>query len=415
MSRAVSLLLAFIFIRGTACAEMREWTDRTGKKFTAEIIANDAWRATFVLPDRSKAVLWLAQLSQADTDFVAKWRAANPTAPLVDPQRLAPWPATADAGDIEVKLKTEDPKAAAFTYEGAHFTMQSDVRLPPDVVRDLNGVFEATRAALMALPLGLHRGGEQEKYAVHFFSTPEQYTAAGGMTASGGYFEGSTGRMLLLLPNLGIHATGFARTYEHQKNLFVLKHEVTHQILRHWGDALPVWFGEGIAEVIAAAPYARGRFTFSGMDAAIAAYVQKWRSPGDTKPLHLIPPSQLMDFTVSSWEDRVAGQSAYELYNSATLFVYFLLLHDGDGSAVAGFLDALRRERNRPRTENAPGTIRFSSGPYFSVSPMPAFAKKAAAEFIRRGRSDEKLTADFAAFLKKIGLRAEFETVVPAR
>ena len=416
MSRAVLLLLALMFIRGIASAEMREWTDRTGKKFTAEILANDAWRATFVLPDRSKAVLWLSQLSQADVDFAAKWRAANPTAPLVDPQRLAPWPAEAAAADIAVKLKTEDPKAAAFVYEGAHFIMQSDVSLPLDVVRDLNGVFEATRAALMALPLGLHRGGEEEKYAVHFFSTPERYAAAGGMTASGGYFEGSTGRMLLLLPNLGIRATGFARTYDHQKNLFVLKHEVTHQILMRWGDAIPVWFGEGLAEVIAATPYVRGRYTFSGMDAAIAAYVQKWRSPGDPKPLHLITPAQLMDFTVSSWEERVAGKSAYELYNSAALFVHFLLLHDGDGSAVAGFLDTLRRERNRPRTEVMTGTFRLSSGPILSASSAPASTKKATADFIRRGRSDEKLAADFSAFVKKLGLRAEFEAAPqPAR
>jgi hypothetical protein len=415
VSRAASLLLSLIFLRGAACAEMREWTDRSGKVFSAEIVATDAWRATFALPERRKAVLWLSQLSEADADFVAKWRAANPTAPLVDPQRLAPWPAEAAAADIEVKLKTEDPAATAFLYEGAHFTMQSDVRLPLDVVRDLNAVFEATRAALMALPLGLHRGGEREKYAVHFFSTPEQYAAAGGVPASGGYFDGNTGRMLLLLPNLGIRATGFARTYEHQKNLFVVKHEVTHQLLRRWGDALPVWFSEGFAEVIAAAPYARGRYTFSGMDAAIAAYVRKWRSPGDTKPLHLVPPARLMEFTLSSWEERVAEKSAYELYNSAALFVYFLLLHDGDGSAVAGFLDALRRERNKPRAEIMAGTIRFSSGSLESVSSTSAFVQKATADFIRRGRSDEKLAADFSAFVKKLGLSAEFEGLPPAR
>ena len=408
MSRAASLLLSLIFFRGAACAEMREWTDQAGRKFTAEIIAIDAWRATFVLPDQGKAVLGLAQLSPADVDFVAKWRAANPTVPLVDPQRLAPWPGEAAPADIGVKLKTEDPKAAAFVYEGAHFTMQSDVSLPLDVVRDLNGVFEATRAALMALPLGLHRGGEKEKYAVHFFSTPEQYGAAGGMTASGGHFQGSTGRMLLLLPNLGIRATGFARTYDHQRNLFIVKHEVTHQLLMRWGNAFPVWFGEGIAEVIAATPYARGRYTFSGMDAAIAAYVQKWRSPGDTKPLHLIPPAQLMEFTMSSWEQRVAGQSAYELYNSAALFVYFLLLHDGDASAIPGFLDALRRERNRPRAVIASSGFRMVSG-----QPMSEFVKKATADFIRRGRSDEKLTADFSAFVKKLGLRVVFETPPP--
>ena len=390
---------------------MREWTLRTGQKFTAEIIANDAWRVTFALPDHSKAVLAIAQLSPADVDFVTTWRAANRTAPLVDPQKLAPWPTEATATDIEVKLKTEDAKASAFVWEGAHFVMESDVSLPLDVVRDLNAVFEGTRAALMALPLGLHRGGEVEKYPVHLFSTLEQYGAAGGATASGGYFQGSTGRMLLLLPNLGIHAKGSVRTFDHQKNLFIVKHEVTHQLLMRWGDAFPVWFNEGLAEVIAATPYARGRYVFSGMDLAIGAYVQKWRSPGDLKPLHLIQPASLMEFTPSSWEERVAGLSAYELYNSAALFVHFLLLHDGtaDGTAVAGFLDALRRERNRQRTGMA--TLQF--GPYqMRTAPISVFAKKAATDFFRRGRSDEKLAADFAAFLKKRGLNVEFEAPV---
>ncbi len=399
------------FTHRAPCAEMREWTDRTGRKFTAEIIATDAWRATFALPDHRKAVLALAQLSPADVDFVATWRAANRTAPLVDPQKLAPWPAEAAAADIEVTLKTEDAKAASFGYEGAHFTMQSDVSLPLDVVRDLNAVFEGTRAALMALPLGLHRGGEVEKYPVHLFSTPEHYGAAGGATSSGGYFQGSTGSMLLLLPNLGIHAKGSVRTFDHRKNLFIVKHEVTHQLLMRWGDAFPVWFNEGLAEVIAATPYTRGRYVFSGMDLAIGAYVQKWRSPGDLKPLHLIQPASLMEFTPSSWEERVTGQAAYELYNSAALFVYFLLLHDGtaDGTAVAGFLDALRRERNRQRTSMA--TLQFGQFQYRSA-PISVFAKKAAADFFRRGRSDERLTEDFAAFLKKRGLRVEFELPV---
>jgi hypothetical protein len=112
--------------------------------------------------------------------------------------------------------------------------------------------------------------------------------------------------------------------------------------------------------------------------------------------MFLIPPSQLMEFTGPSWEARVAGQSAYELYNSAALFVYFLLRHDdaGDGSAVAGFLGALRSGLVRGRHTDA---------------TMSEIQKKAVDEFIRRGRGDEKLAADFAAFLKRRGLRFEFE------
>jgi hypothetical protein len=239
---------------------------------------------------------------------------------------------------------------------------------------------------------------------VLLFSTADQYGRAGGGTASGGYFQGATGRMLILLPNLGIHAEKGA--FDYQKNLFVVKHEVTHQILMQWGDALPVWFREGLAEVIAATPYVRGRYTFSAMDTALGSYVQKWRSPGDTKPMVLCTPPQLMEFTDASWEERVAGQSAYELYNSAALFTWFLLRHDaaGDGSGVAAFLDTLRREVIRERAEAAQSPFGRIEG-----DPMPGVRKKAAADFIRRGRSDEKLTADFASFLKRRGLRVEFE------
>ena len=118
-----------------------------------------------------------------------------------------------------------------------------------------------------------------------------------------------------------------------------------------------------------------------------------------------------MDFTPSSWEERVAGQSAYELYNSAALFIWFLLRHDGtgDGSAVAGFLDTLRRELDRERAEAAKSPFGEYTGP-----PVSEFSKKAVTNFIRRGRSDEKLTADFAAFLKRRGLRVEFEVPLGA-
>ena len=406
MKRAFSCFVGLIAAASFLRAEMREWTGRSGQKFTAEIVANDAWRATFALPDRSKAVVLLSQLSAADVTFVTTWRAANPGAPLVDPQKLAPWPGEASAADIEINLKSEDTKVPSFVYEGAHFIVRSDVKLPLGVVRDLNGVFEGTRAALMALPFGLHSGGERGKYPVFLFSTAEQYGAAGGGSASGGYFQGTTGRMLILLPNLGIRTDGDSKTFDYQKNLFVVKHEATHQILQRWGFALPVWFNEGLAEIIAAAPYTRGRYTFTAMDTAIGTYVQKWRSPGDLKPLYLIQPGHLMEFNDSTWGARVAGQSAYELYNSAALFIYFLLRHDGagDGSAVAGFLDVLRRELERERAEAA-------SSPFGRISGDPMFAvrQKAVADFIRRGRSDEKLTADFAAFLKRRGLRVEFE------
>jgi hypothetical protein len=388
--RLLSLALAFVLPVLARGDEAREWTSRTGQKFTAGIVASDAFRATFAIPGRGKLVLPLAQLSDADIAFIGTWRAADPPPPLVDPEKLAPWPADASASDIEVRLTSENPAFPAFVYEGARFVVQSDVKLPVAVVRDLNAVFEATRMALMSLPLGLHSGGEREKYRAFLFSSPERYGYAGGPTASGGFYDGANDRMLISLTNLGIRAEGEKKVFDHQKNLFVVKHEVTHQLLRRWGDLLPVWFSEGFAEVIAATPYTRGRYTFAGMDTAIGNYVQKWRSPGELKPLYVTPPGPLMAMSPALWQARVAGQTAYETYNSAALFTYFLLRYDGagDGKPVAAFLDALRRG-------------------------VPV--ERATAEHIRRGRSDEKLAADFAVFLRRRGLKFEFEPTLPTR
>ena len=380
-----------LLIPPVACStEVREWTDRSGRKFTAEIIANDALRATFALPDRGKFVLPRAQLSDADAAYVVQWRAEHPLAPLVDPAKLAPWPAEVVATDIEIKLKSENATPPAFVYEGAHFVVQSDVKLPIGVVRDLNAVLEGTRMAVMALPFGLHSGIEGRKYRVFLFSTAEQYGLAGGPTASGGSYDGANDRMLISLPNLGILAGGGKQAFDYQRNLFVVKHEVTHLLLRYWGESFPIWFSEGIAEVIAATPYSRGRYTFTAMDTAIRSYVQKWRNPRDTSPLYLTPPGALMAMTPDAWQARVSGQTAYELYNSAALFAYFLVRYDGagDGAAVAGFLDALRR--GVPR-------------------------EKAIADYIRRGRSDEKLAADFAVFVRRRGLKFEFDSPLPSR
>jgi hypothetical protein len=363
--------------------EMRQWNDRAGRKFDAEIVANDALRVTLRQQGGAKIVLPLQQLSAADAEIVSVWRSRNPDAPLVDPDKLAPWPANAMAANVEVRSVSDTAKPGPQLYEGAHFSIHSGVRLPLGVIGDLNAVFEATRAALIALPLGLHRGGERGKYHVFLFPNAAEYGRAGGGSASGGYYDGRTDRMLILLPNLGIRVEGAGAAFDYRKNLFILKHEVTHQLLRHWRGFLPMWFNEGLAEVIAATPYAQGQYTFSGLDTALAAYVKKWRRPGDTTPLAITPPADLLSLTRETWEARVGTQNAYDIYNSAGLFTYFLLRHEGagDGRRVASMLEALRQG---------------------------ASTEDAVARHLRVGWSDKQMAAEFAVFLRRRGLTFEF-------
>ena len=112
------------------------------------------------------------------------------------------WPAQTVAPDLTVQLVEEDAAARQFAWESAHFRIASDLKLPLGIVRDLAAVFEATREVIVAVPLGLHTGGEREKYRTRLFSDSAAYRAAGGAAATGGYFDGR--EMLILLPNLGI-------------------------------------------------------------------------------------------------------------------------------------------------------------------------------------------------------------------
>ena len=377
--RQILALLA-VFAGGSFAGELRQWTCPPGKPFAAELLAADGMRATLLVPGRGKAVVPFALMSAEDVRYIRQWRTQNRRAPLIDPERVAPWPAVAVAENLEVRVVAEDAAAAKFSYESAHFTVESDLKLPVPVVRDIAAVFEATRAALIALPLGLVRGEEEEKHPVAMFSTAADYNSAGGVVGSGGTYDGATGRMLIFLPNLGIKPGAHALVLDFQRQLFVLKHEVTHQVLGRWGAVLPVWLNEGFAECMAATPYTRGRYSFQNHDGAMHDYLLKWRATPDRRDLLLIAPARLMALTPPQWREEVSAVTAYPLYNSSALLAHYFLHHDGkgDGTGVAAYFDAVRR----------------------GVSP-----DQAEAEHLLRGRTRESLTAEVQGLCRKLGLQ----------
>ena len=282
------------------------------------------------------------------------------------------WPTEAVAEKVNVQ-----PTADRFTWECAHFQLRADAALPLGVVRDLAMVLEATRAVLEAVPLGLHSGGERDRYPVRLFSTTESYTAGGGAVGTGGFFNGR--EMLILLPNLGIKAGANGLTTEHLRQLFIVKHEVTHQLLQRWSAAFPVWLDEGFAECVASWPYTPGRYTLRNLDAAMLDYLGKWSRAPDRRKLTLIPPSQLMALTRDAWREQVAAQAAYDHYNSAALLTHYFLRHDdrGDGAHLADYFDALRRGTPQATAE---------------------------AQHLLRGRAREQLDAEIQKLARRMAL-----------
>ncbi|MCX6868392.1 MAG: hypothetical protein NTV46_19740 [Verrucomicrobia bacterium] len=304
----VMVCIAAMFAVESACA----WTTRDGRTFDAALSAVDGLRATLTPPDKPPMVVPLTNLVPADVAVIRAWR-ADWRKPLIVPTCLAPWPAQAAAAAGDARLCGED--AGVFTYESTNFRITSDLKLPLVAVNEFAMVFEATRAALIAMPLGLHAGGERERYTVAMFRESGGYDNAGGVGGSGGYYEGHSRRMLVLLPNLGITEKAATLRLDYARNIFILKHEVTHQLLDRWHGRMPMWVSEGIAEFVASLPYAHGRYTLKNPGPGMRDYLLKWRTSGTTSGIRLIPPARLMAMRPDDWKSALSQKDAYDLYS----------------------------------------------------------------------------------------------------
>jgi len=383
------LALVFFAFAAARAEDLRQWTLPGVRPFQAELVAADGLRATLLVPGRGKTVIPFDRMSPVDAAYVHQWRETHPDAPLIDPERLAPWPVEAVAESIDVRMTGEDAAASHWRYESAHFAIESDTKLPVPVVREFAAVFEATRAAVIALPLGLAFGGESEKkFSVLMFSNLVDYGKAGGNGGSGGTYNAGTGQMLIFLPNLGIKPGANALTLDYQRNIFVLKHEVTHEVLGPWYIYLPMWLNEGFAECMAAAPYTRGRYGFQGLDPALHDYLLKWRTNPNQRELLFIPPARLMALDSDQWSAGVAAQTAYPYYNSAALLTSYFLHVDGNGDSanLAAFFDDLRR----------------------GVPVEAAESKR-----LLRGRTRESLAVEIQNYAHKLGLTLKIDGATP--
>ena len=129
------------------------------------------------------------------------------------------------------------------------------------------------------------------------------------------------------------------------KSAFVLKHEITHHLLHDWSPYLPIWFTEGFAEYIGAAPYSQGRYNFVSIDRHLHKYLNKWRFNEDLKRIPIMRMEDLMTSTHADWTSRLKRSTPVLEYNSAAILVHFFIHHDGKGDAahLAAYLDAIRQ------------------------------------------------------------------------
>lgn len=370
---SVMLGMAPILLAEPADDAQRTWTDVRGRQVIGEVVACDHHWFTIRNAEGVKGVIRIDELTAPDREFLKTWRAENPGAPWVDPDKIAPWPESAGAGPVEARLENSDPERHQFTYRSEHFELISDIELPLSAVGDIASTFEATRDAVRAVPLGL--GGQPppsrqgnyvfgnypkmqhdpDKLLVLLFETPAAYARAGGPGGTGGSYTSWQNRLLISLENLGIKRDGDELVLDHMKSDFVLRHEMTHQIMHHWLSRLPMWLREGIAEYFAAAGYAEGRYNFAEMDQRMHKYANKWRFNEDPDEIPLLHPRLLMTMSEAQWQAALSRETPIVNYNSAGLLTHFFIHHDGEKNAAhfAAYFDAIRRGVSHAEAERA--------------------------------------------------------------
>jgi hypothetical protein len=142
------LLFLITTIASEAGAELRGWTDATGRAIQAELVAVDGTNVTIVRDDGLRFTVPVDTFSAEDRLYVKNWIQRN--APEMEG---APWPNRVQVQAPRVEVVEES--GASNIYRTEHFEFRAEVRLSRSLVAEFGQIFEATFAAVRALPLPL--------------------------------------------------------------------------------------------------------------------------------------------------------------------------------------------------------------------------------------------------------------------
>jgi hypothetical protein len=364
---AILLALLSVYIQTSSAQEVRDWTTRDGIKHRGSVMFMSGKSVT-LKGASGMLTLPLSKLSDGDLAYIAEVKAGtkkmqNPGIPAnslppssVKPGDPAAVPTAAKTSTIPSETPASPPatwpseirtsfspadivtvsetKQDGYIYRSPHFEFRSPIRLPHRAVREFSLIFEATYDFADAMPIGLNpQPGGNGFYVTQLFDTTDEYYQAGGPPGSAGAFFPTTGKILVPLPSLGVKRS--------QNNIEVVRgaagntliHEVTHQVMMRWLPLIPVWIGEGFAEITSAQPYEAGRFVLSRMSRSVRE--STGRGPGAGRSFEMVPLEKLMHISSQAWGAAVAEEEGLQNYRSASVLVYYFLHFDGRGKGEA--------------------------------------------------------------------------------
>jgi len=396
--KVLAALIGFLLLpSGSLTAAPRVWTNKEGKKITAELVRANESTATLRLTSGAEATVKLETLSEPDRSFVAQWRAPTSTpAPASSASGSqahgfdAPWPREAKIpSSFDVTILKEDPEKKEFVYRSPHFEFTSPVKLKPSLVRECAEIFEATNEYVRLLPLNNQRTNNKHGFhPVTFFETHADYVEAGGVPTSAGIcWQNSEGVAYVLVSMEKMGVKKFGKDYVLDRKAgerinHLLSHEITHQLMG--ADVKQAsWYSEGSAEYVGSTPYSNGRFRIANNRDALVASATSFGpdGKGGRNLGKSISMPRLERFMTMSFMEDFQGNIDRN-YGLACLLVYYFYHVDGTGDAarVKTYLKELQ------------------SGAEVTT----------ANEKLLDGRRWDQLEDDFAKAMRRLGLKVDF-------
>jgi hypothetical protein len=359
ISSTATLLVTLLtfFVVPMLKAEMRGWTNSSGKTIQAELVDVTEGKAVLNMNGQNFPVL-IASLSAVDQEFIKEWQKGAPVdtakPAVVEGNWDSPWPKLVSVDvtqDIEV-LK-EDESTGEYIYASDHYEFICDVKLNTSVVKKFSRLFEATNQFCRELPLGMTKPFRDERHKIHLFESKQTYIDKGGPPGSGGVYmsRGGEGDILVPLTSLGVKKVGSSFSVDYDKENTTLSHEIAHQITDHeyYAPGSRGWFTEGMAEYIAQSGYRSGKFNVNDLS-KLKEYVTAY-GEGNTGGRALgeeIDAPNLEDFFTQSYGQFTENGNFNYGLGALVVYYYFHMDGDKDAANIKSFLKALKGGKKVP-------------------------------------------------------------------
>ena len=429
-SRFTRLNLVFVLLSAIAAptpnAEAQDgppkvWTNVDGRQMKATLLRATEKEAEFMLPNGKRALVNLEDLAQGDRERVREFRtfAKYWAKPPKDPE----WPDRVTLNWLQAEVEVVEGGAPGeFVYRTPHFEFESDAKLAPNLVQDFCRIFEVTYFALEKNPLGLRlHHPEGGHFKVRLFKDILGYRRAGGVLGAAGVYSTESKEILVPFRSLGLRKANVA--WVRKGDVYdpsTLIHEVTHQVLDHWLDVAPIWFNEGLANLVCSARYDSGRLLFDSLEGQIKAGIRgesrpnpmihdlgggKFEFPLDVQGLLHASQAQFMGYRPAP---TLSHAQVRHNYDSSLILVHFLI-NDGPQGAqrLRQYLEAYRQavtdagilDLDLDDDAGPSGAIVEKKMAIQSQGMETAYPKLAA------GRSEKDFFAEMARYYKMIAIQ----------